>query len=103
MKKLIVFLALVIGLTANAQAGSKKEIEKPAFDKTIARQMIDNSIQRFELAEDVSVDDAVESMQLRANILNFKLVADLPLSEQVKAMGEEANYMRILQGARNFS
>ena len=96
MKRMIVSLVLVIGLTANAQAGSKKEIDKPAFDKTVARQMIDNSIQRFELAEDVSVDDAIQSMQLRANMLNFKLVADLPLSEQVKAMGEDANYMRIL-------
>ena len=58
--------------------------------------MIDNSIQRFPLAEDVGVEDAIESMSLRANMLNFKLVADLPLSEQVEAMGEEANFMRIL-------
>jgi len=61
-----------------------------------AQQMINASIQRFELAEDVSVDDAIESMQLRANMLNFKMVADLPLSEQVQAMGQDANYMRIL-------
>ena len=46
--------------------------------------------------EDVGVEDAVASMELRANMLNFKLVADLPLSEQVKSMGEDANYMRIL-------
>jgi len=96
MKKLIFSIVMIIGLAGVAQAGSKKGIDTPAFDKAIAQQMIDASIQRFELAEDVSVDDAVASMELRANMLNFKLVADLPLSEQVKAMGQDANYMRIL-------
>ena len=96
MKRVFVSIALILGLVANSYAGSKKEIETPAFDKAIAQQMINNSIQRFELAEDVGVEDAVESMTLRANMLNFKLVADLPLSEQVQAMGEDANYMRIL-------
>ena len=96
VKKLIVFIALTIALSGISQAGSKKELETPAFDKALAQQMIDNSIQRFELAEGIGVEDAIASMELRANMLNFKLVADLPLSEQVKAMGQEANYMRIL-------
>ncbi len=96
MNKFIVSIALVVALSGISQAGSKTEIATPAFDKAIARQMIDASIQRFKIAEDVTVDDAVDSMELRANMLNFKLVADLPLSEQVKAMGEDANYMRIL-------
>ena len=96
MKKLIVSIALLMGLAGIGQAGSKTEIDTPAFDKAIAQQMIDSSIQRFELAEGIGVEDAVESMTLRANMLNFKLVADLPLSEQVKSMGQEANYMRIL-------
>jgi uncharacterized protein (DUF302 family) len=97
MKQLTVFVAaLTIALTGISQAGSKTEIATPAFDKAIAQQMINSSIQRFEIAEGVTVDDAIDSMKLRANGLNFKLVADLPLSEQVKAMGEDANYMRIL-------
>ena len=58
--------------------------------------MVQQSIQKFEIAEDVSVEDAIQSMQLRANLRNFKMVADLPLSEQIKAMGEDASYMRIL-------
>jgi uncharacterized protein (DUF302 family) len=49
------------------------------------------------LAEDVSMDDAIESMKLRANMLNFKLVAHMPLSEQVKAMGGESPRMEIYQ------
>ncbi|MCG6966379.1 MAG: DUF302 domain-containing protein [Chromatiaceae bacterium] len=96
MNKLLVITVLAMGLVLGAHAGNKKAIDTPAFDKALAQQMIGNSIQRFELADGVSVDDAVASMELRANMLNFKLVADLPLSEQVKAMGQEANYMRIL-------
>jgi uncharacterized protein (DUF302 family) len=96
MKTLIFSVTLAVLLASAAHAGSKKEIDTPAFDKTVAQQMIGNSIQRFEIAEGVSVEDAVQSMQLRSNMLNFKLVADLPLSEQVQAMGEDANYMRIL-------
>lgn len=94
MRKILFPLLLLMPLLA--QAGEKQKIDTPAFDETIARQMISDSIQRFPLAEDVSIDDAIDSMKLRANTLNFKLVADLPLSEQVKAMGEEARYMRIL-------
>jgi len=95
MKKLLLAAILALGATTVAWA-EKQPVEHPAFDKAIAKQMVDASIQRFKLAEDITVDDAIDSMQLRANVLNFKLVADLPLSEQVEAMGEEANYMRIL-------
>jgi uncharacterized protein (DUF302 family) len=74
-----------------------KEPAKPAMpDKAMMKQMVSGSIQKFEIADDVSVEDAIDSMMLRANNMNFKLVADLPLSEQVKSMGEDARYMRIL-------
>ena len=49
------------------------------------------------LGEDISMDDAIDSMKLRANMLNFKLVAHMPLSEQVKAMGGESPRMEIYQ------
>ncbi len=81
---------------APLQAVAKQPVEHPAFDKAVAQQMVQNSIQKFAIAEDVGVEDAIASMQLRANMLNFKMVADLPLSEQVEAMGQKANYMRIL-------
>lgn len=96
MNKLIVSIALVFGLAGSGLAADQKSIDTAPFDKAIAQQMISNSIQRFEIAEGVSVQDAIDSMMLRSNMLNFKLVADLPLSEQVEAMGEDANYMRIL-------
>ena len=77
-------------------AAQQASAAAPTLDKAGARQMVQQSIQKFEIAEDVSVEDAIQSMQLRANLRNFKMVADLPLSEQIKAMGEDANYMRIL-------
>lgn len=96
--KRLTLLIVCIALFASTPlwAAEKEHISAPAFEKDIARQMVQQSIQKFEIAEDVSVEDAIASMQLRANMRNFKMVADLPLSEQVKAMGQDANYMRIL-------
>ncbi len=75
---------------------AEKQAAMPAMDQATMEQMVRSSIQKFKINDDVSIEDAIDSMMLRANNLNFKLVADLPLSEQVKAMGEKANYMRIL-------
>ncbi len=64
--------------------------------KEKASALVEQSMKMWELAEGVTLDDAIASMKLRANTLNFKLVADLPLSEQVKAMGEASKHMQIL-------
>ncbi len=47
---------------------------------------VGQAIMEMPLADGVSMDDAIESMKLRANQLNFKLVAELPLSQQIEAM-----------------
>ena len=94
--RITALFSLLLLVALNVQAVEKQRIDTPPFDEAVARQMVANSIQRFPLAEDVTIEDAIDSMKLRANQLNFKLVADLPLSEQVKAMGEESRYMRIL-------
>ncbi len=52
----------------------------------MALPSIGQTVVKMQIAKGVSLDDAVESMKLRANTLNIKLVAELPLSEQVKAM-----------------
>ncbi|HID83280.1 MAG TPA: DUF302 domain-containing protein [Chromatiales bacterium] len=91
------FLSILVLVVMQSGAWADKPQDKPsAAANDAARQMVQQSIKKYKIAEDVSVDDAIESMKLRANMLNFKMVADLPLSEQVKAMGEKANYMRIL-------
>ena len=43
-------------------------------------------VYKLAVQPNISMDDAAESMRLRANALNLKLVAELPLSKQVEAM-----------------
>ncbi len=93
MKKILFTLALMVFAVSSVQAEKATDSQ---FDKEIAAQMINASIQRFPIEEDVSIEDAIDSMKLRANMLNFKMVADLPLSEQIKSMGKDANHMQIL-------
>mgnify|MGYP003574812790 FL=1 len=58
---------------------------------------IADTVLRMPLAEDVSMDDAVDSMKLRANGLNFKLVAHLPLYQELQAMGVDSKRVEIFQ------
>jgi uncharacterized protein (DUF302 family) len=85
--------ALILAFTAiAAQAADEEMIQLPADCKPPEMSMI-----QCPLADGVSMDDAVTSMKLRANMLNFKLVAHMPLSEQVQAMGGESKRMEIFQ------
>ena len=90
MKKMILALLLGLGMMTSAQVSAME------MDKETMSQMVQHSIQKWKLNDGVSVQDAIESMQLRANLLNFMQVADLPLSEQVKALDKEGPYIRIL-------
>lgn len=58
---------------------------------------ISDTVLKMPLADDVSMDDAVDSMKLRANALNFKLVAHLPLSQELAAMDVESGRIEIFQ------
>jgi uncharacterized protein (DUF302 family) len=58
---------------------------------------MDSSVIKMPLAQGVSMDDAVQSMKLRANELNFKLVGDLPLYKQLEAMGLHSKRLEIYQ------
>ncbi|MCP4995572.1 MAG: DUF302 domain-containing protein [Gammaproteobacteria bacterium] len=94
--KLFLTAILASMLTFGTVQASDKAGSGEPFNQAMAKQFIGMSIQKFKIDEDVSIDEAIESMMLRANMLNFKMVADLPLSEQVKAMGKEARRMQIL-------
>ncbi|WP_455206033.1 DUF302 domain-containing protein [Kaarinaea lacus] len=88
MKKLInilLVLSAVVLININAFAADKLAVD------------IEQTVIKVPLAEDVSMDDAVESMKLRANLLNIKLVAELPLSKQIKSMGKQSKRMEIYQ------
>lgn len=58
---------------------------------------LEQTVVKMPLAEGISMDEAVDSMKLRANIHNMGLVAELPLSKQVEAMGRDARRMEIFQ------
>ena len=58
---------------------------------------IEQTVVKMQLKENVGMEDAVESMKLRANLLNMKLVAEMPLSKQVEAMGKKARRIDIYQ------
>jgi uncharacterized protein (DUF302 family) len=88
---IVFFLALAAALPAYAAGAPKKAPVQviSALNKTVIR---------MPLAQGVSMDDAVESMKLRANLLNMKLVAELPLSKQVEATtGKPERRMTIYQ------
>jgi uncharacterized protein (DUF302 family) len=51
-----------------------------------ARQASQAGTYKVAIDRNISIDDAAESMRLRANALNLKLVAELPLSKQVEAV-----------------
>ena len=57
-----------------------------------------SSVYKIKIEKGVSLSEAVQSMQLRANDLNLKQVSELPLSEQVAAMtGKPQRRMTIFQ------
>lgn len=58
---------------------------------------IASTVVRVPLSDGVSMDDAVDSMKLRANVLNFKLVAHQPLSKELEAMGIKSGRLEIFQ------
>jgi len=58
---------------------------------------IRDTVVKLPLEEGVSMDDAVDSMKLRANVLNFKLVAHQPLYKELQSMGLESKRIEIFQ------
>ncbi len=93
IKPIILSLSMLLSITSTLWATSHADT---ATTNTTPTSVAGQAVQRFKLADDVSLEEAVESMKLRANQHNFKLVAELPLSEQVKAMGQPSRYMHIL-------
>jgi uncharacterized protein (DUF302 family) len=60
------------------------------------RDMISIMADKMPVAEDVSFDDAIESMKLRANEINFKFVGHSPLWKDVAAItGEDTPRVEI--------
>lgn len=93
MKRSFLIALLGLSLTGATFAGNETHTKaKPMPVLDIAQTVV-----KMPLAKDVSMNDAVESMKIRANKLNIKLVAELPLSKQLEAMGEKSRRMEIYQ------
>jgi uncharacterized protein (DUF302 family) len=58
---------------------------------------ISDTVVKVPIAGGVSMDDAVESMKLRANVLNIKLVAHQPMHKELQAMGVPSRRVEIFQ------
>ena len=90
MKNLLLPALFLLGLSFTAQGQDLVDLAETCEEAPM------NMI-KCKLVEDVSADDAIDSMKLRANMLNFKLVGHMPLSEQVEAMGGKSTRMEIFQ------
>ena len=88
----IIKFLIITSIAALPIVGVCAEKVKPG--KTDAPQ----GVIKTPLAKGVGLDEAVESMKLRANSLNMKLVSELPLSKQVEAtIGTPQRRMTIFQ------
>jgi uncharacterized protein (DUF302 family) len=84
-------IALLFALAGALAAPSVSAAPKP-------RQAEATDVYKIAVDRTVSLDDAAESMRLRANALNLKLVAELPLSKQVEVMtNQEQRTITIFQ------
>ena len=87
----ILYLAITTTTWAAAPAG-KSQTPKPPIVLDVSQTVV-----KALIAKNISMDDAVEAMKLRANALNIKLVAELPLSKQIEAMGGKSPRIEIYQ------
>lgn len=94
MKALFIFILYwgVIASTSAVAPAEKSKISKPQVVLDVSQTVV-----KAPLAKNISMDDAVEAMKLRANALNIKLVAEMPLSKQIEAMGGKSRRIEIYQ------
>lgn len=78
--RLSLFAALSVVLSSACLAPAS--FAAPVKTEPLQQQV---GVYKVAIEPGVSMDDAAESMRLRANALNLKLVAELPLSKQVEA------------------
>ncbi len=90
MNRILPLIAIVALFSAPtySQTGSQAATSPVPVGETVVK---------IPLEPGISLDQAVESMKIRANSLNMKLVAELPLSKQVEAMGQKSRRMEIFQ------
>lgn len=79
-------LALTLGSLLLTVPLAQAATSKAQSAATPTQQSTQTGVYKMAIDRNVSLDEAAESMRLRANALNLKLVAELPLSKQVEAV-----------------
>jgi uncharacterized protein (DUF302 family) len=88
---LLIALSMVAGTATGAQGAPKGAAPAPM-------RTLGDTVVKMPLAKGVSLEDAAQSMKLRANLLNMQLVAELPLSKQVASVtGKPSPHATIFQ------
>ena len=88
LKKIILTIMMLASVNLFAEEAKPQADPKAAQSTAGAMPFtIDQTVVKMPLAEDVSIDDAIDSMKLRANALNMKLVAHQPMSKEHEVMG----------------
>ncbi len=84
MRKMLLGVVLaVFSVSAAMAAGPQMNIGETVVKKAIA--------------DNVSMDDAVASMKLRANTLNLKMVSHQPMYQELQALGIKSRRVEIFQ------
>ncbi len=83
--KLLHFVVPLLALIAHSAAAQPTRID------------VAQTVVQVPLAEDVTMDDAITSMKLRANLHNLMFVAHQPLSTQLESMGHASSRLEIFQ------
>lgn len=98
MNKIIrqVAIAVVFALGAGSLGWAAEQSSDQGSD-TMPQIKLSDTVVKKELAEDVTIDDAIQSMRLRANLLNFKEVGYLPLSKELEARGIQSKRLEIFE------
>jgi uncharacterized protein (DUF302 family) len=85
LRNIPLYLTMVLVLASRPVLAADKS-DRPVGRAAPVVHSLDATVVKMPLAKGISLDDAAESMKLRANYLNMKLVAELPLSKQVEAI-----------------
>ncbi|GAB6040013.1 DUF302 domain-containing protein [Endothiovibrio diazotrophicus] len=100
------FLVLVLGVVVYLSGTEKlrdfdpraAEVLSSFAKRFIESDMATAAVVRVPVAEGVTLEDAVESMKLRANLRNIKLVGEKPLHQQIEATtGQPHRYAGIFE------
>jgi len=100
----LLVLTLGLAISFSVCAENTANGDKPAATDDLKKALpaaqtfdINQSVIKQALADDVSADDAIESLQSKAIELNMKIVAHQPLSKELKARGVDAKRLEIFQ------